>query len=194
MSAREKYSRLRSPMQKKKNLASAAALGGVLSALAVVLMLMTGIFPFAEYSLPALAGILLVIMVIEHGYGRALLCYIAVAVLSLILAPSKEAAVLFAGFFGYYPILKGKLETLKSRAAEWVCKMLIFNAAILLSYAVFALLFEAQEVLAEFGAFGKWGLAAFWLAGNGVFVLFDVLLTQLIGTYVHYLKPKFLKK
>ncbi len=181
-------------MPEKKTKTKAIAFGGILSGLAVVLMLLTGIFPFAEYSLPAMAGMLLILMVIEYGYKKAILCYIAVALLSLILAPSKEAAVLFAGFFGYYPILKGKLETLKSRVVEWILKLLVFNAAIILSYLAFILVFNAQAVLEEFGEFGKWGLVAFWAAGNAVFVLFDVLLTRLIGMYVHILKPRFMKK
>ena len=60
------------------------AFGGVLSGLAVILMFLTGIFPFAEYALPAMAGALLIIMVIEYGYRYALLCFFAVAVLSLL--------------------------------------------------------------------------------------------------------------
>lgn len=94
------------------------AFGGVLSGLAVILMFLTGIFPFAEYALPAMAGALLIIMVIEYGYRYALLCFFAVAVLSLLVGPNKEAAVLFAGFFGYYPILKGVLERIKRRQLE----------------------------------------------------------------------------
>ena len=170
------------------------AFGGVLSGLAVILMFLTGIFPFAEYALPAMAGALLIIMVIEYGYRYALLCFFAVAVLSLLVGPNKEAAVLFAGFFGYYPILKGVLERIKRRQLEWILKILVFNMAVVLSYLAVVYLFGITEVLEDFGAFGKWGIAAFWLAGNSVFVLYDRELTRLIGMYFHYFKPKFLKK
>ncbi len=181
-------------MQEKKTRTKAIAFGGVLSGLAVVLMLMTGLFPFAEYSLPAMAGALLIAMVIEYGYRRALLCYLAVAILSLILAPGKEAAVLFAGFFGYYPILKGKFETIKSRAGEWILKLVVFNAAVVLSYLIFIFVFQGQAVLEEFGEFGQYGAVLFLVAGNGVFLLFDLALTRVIGMYLHVLQPRFLKK
>ena len=108
--------------------------------------------------------------------------------------PNKEAAVLFAGFFGYYPILKGVLERIKRRQLEWILKILVFNMAVVLSYLAVVYLFGITEVLEDFGAFGKWGIAAFWLAGNSVFVLYDIVLTRLIGMYFHYFKPKFLKK
>lgn len=170
------------------------AFGGVLSGLAVVLMFLTGIFPFAEYALPAMAGALLIIMVIEYGYRYALLCYFAVAVLSLLIGPNKEAAVLFAGFFGYYPILKGILERIKKRQIEWILKMTVFNAAVVLFYLVVVYLFGMTEVLEDFGMFGQWGIVVFWLAGNVVFILYDILLTRLIGMYFQYFKPKFLKK
>ena len=170
------------------------AFGGVLSGLAVVLMFLTGIFPFAEYNLPAMAGALLIVMVIEYGYRNALLCFFSVAVLSLLIGPNKEAAVLFAGFFGYYPILKGILEKLKQRQVEWLLKLSVFNAAVAISYFVIIRLFGITEVPEDFGAFGKWGTAAFWLAGNGVFILYDIVLTRFIGIYYSYFKPRFFKK
>ena len=170
------------------------AFGGVICAMAVVLMFLTGLFPFAEYSLPAMAGILLIAVVIEYGYRPALLCYIAVAVLSLVLVPNKEAAALFAGFFGYYPIVKGKLEHLKRRLLEWLLKFVVFNAAILVSYAAAIYLLGAGQALEEFEELGKWGFVVFVILGNAVFLLFDILITRLIGMYYQYLKPKFFDK
>ena len=86
------------------------------------------------------------------------------------------------------------LERIKRRQLEWILKILVFNTAVVLSYLAVVYLFGITEVLEDFGAFGKWGIAAFWLAGNSVFVLYDIVLTRLIGMYFHYFKPKFLKK
>lgn len=37
--------------------------------------------------------------------------------------------MLFVGFFGYYPILKGKHEKIKKRSMEYLSKFSIFNLA-----------------------------------------------------------------
>ena len=49
----------------------------------------------------------LIVAVIEiGGENGAWMIYAAVAVLSLLFAADKEAALLFVLFFGYYPVLK----------------------------------------------------------------------------------------
>ena len=78
-------------------------MGGIASALCLLLMMLT-IIPIATYTMPALAGMVLIVVVIENGYSTAWMVYAAVGFLSLFICPDKEAAMLFVGFFGYYPI------------------------------------------------------------------------------------------
>ena len=99
-------------------------MGGIASALCLLLMMLT-IIPIATYTMPALAG--MVLIVVENGYSTAWMVYAAVGFLSLFICPDKEAAMLFVGFFGYYPILKGKLEKIKKRSMEYLSKFSIFN-------------------------------------------------------------------
>ena len=181
-------------MSGKKAQTKSIAFGGVICGLAVAVMFLSGLIPSMEYSLPAIAGILMIPMVIEYGYKRALLCYLAVAVLSLLLVPNKEAAAFFTGFFGYYPILKGKLEQLHSRLLEWLLKVLIFNAAIVLSALAAVRLLGVGQLFEEYEVLGKWSLVIVLIVGNAVFIFFDYLLTGLIGAYYSRLKPKFLDK
>ena len=67
------------------------ALGGLLTALGVVLMFLTGLIPIGTYALPAIAGVLLIVAVIEIGAKWAWMIYAAVAVLSLLFAADKFA-------------------------------------------------------------------------------------------------------
>ena len=85
---------------------SKTALGGVVSALSVTLMLMTAVIPFMTYALPLLAGALLILMVIEINKRWAFIVYVAVSLLAVLVVPDKEAAVFYIAFFGYYPIIK----------------------------------------------------------------------------------------
>ena len=84
----------------KKTPAYSAALGGVMAALAVVIMCLGTLIPVATFICPMVCILLaqLVLKTCGARYGWA--WYGAVAVLSLLLAPDKEAAAVFAAL-GY---------------------------------------------------------------------------------------------
>ena len=86
------------------------AFGGVVAALSLVLMFLTGIIPFGTYDFPSLAGMALVLIAIELGYRYAFMVYAVVALLSVFFVPDKEAAMFFVLILGYYPVLKGIIE------------------------------------------------------------------------------------
>ena len=85
-------------MKKSKRI----ALCGMLSALSLVIMLVA-YFPYLTYTLPALAGIMFAIVMVEIGPKWAWGSFVTTAILSLLLC-EKEAAVIFVAFFGsaYY--------------------------------------------------------------------------------------------
>ena len=159
------------------------ALCGISAALSLLFMFMTW-FPFATYALPAIAGVILVIPVIEYNRRVALVAYAAVSILSFLIAPDREAALLFVAFFGYYPIVKSLLERIPSRVIEWVLKIVIFNASVIAAYMVIIHLFQMTDLLKEFNEFGAWGAPVLLLAGNAVFILYDIAATQVISFYL----------
>lgn len=109
------------------------ALGGIMGALSLMIMFLTA-FPYMTYALPAIAGAVLIPVVIELGSKWAWMVYACVSFLSLLIAPSLEAKVMFIAFFGYYPIVKALLERQKNRVLEWVLKYLVFNVAVVSAY------------------------------------------------------------
>lgn len=173
-------------MDKTKRL----AFGGLIVALSVVSMLVSGIVPFAEYTCPAIAGILLITIVIDFNKKTALIAYAAIAILSLIVVPNKEAAILFVVFLGYYPIVKSLLEQIKSRIAEWFFKLVLFNATMILSYVVMIQLFNMQVFSEQLGEAYKYGILILLLLGNVAFVLYDIALTGVISMYINKIKPR----
>ena len=100
--------------------------------------------------------------------------YSAVALLSLLMAPDKEAAALFV-FLGYYPILKPRLDRLPMR---WLWKGLLFNAAICIMYFLLLHVFGMAELAAEFSEAGGIVLGITLLLGNVTFFLMDKLLSN----------------
>ena len=170
------------------------ALGGLFSALCIVLMFMTGLFPFATYALPALAGGMLVAVVIEMGTKTALTVYASVALLSCLVVADKEAALMFVFFFGYYPILKEKLEKLRPHLLEYAAKLAVLNISVISVYLIIIYVLGFAEIIQEFGELGQYGQWIMLAFANVVFLLYDIALTRYISLYVHVLRKKILKR
>ena len=158
------------------------ALGGVLAALAVVVMTLGGLIPVATYVCPMICGLMLFAVKLLCGDRIGWAWYGAVSVLCLLLGPDKEAAAVFMAL-GYYPIIQPKLEKLPF---TWLWKMLLFNAASLLLYAILIYIFGMAQLMAEFQELGQIGLVITLILGNLCFALLDILL--------HRIKKKFSKK
>ena len=170
------------------------ALGGVASALCMLLMFMTGLIPFGTFALPAMAGIVLIVVVVEMGRSTAALVYAAVSLLSLFMCPDKEAAMIFIGFFGFYPVVKEVLDRVKPKALQWLAKFAVFNAAILVTYWIIINLFGLDDILEEMGTFGDLTLLFTWLMGCGVFIMFDIALGRIHWAYKNVLRYRFFRK
>lgn len=159
-------------MANKKTPAKAVALGGVLAALAVVIMAMGTIIPVATYVCPMLCAMLLQVILKTCGKRMAWAWFACVAVLSALLAPDKEAAAVFA-FLGYYPIVKPWLD---GRKLPWLWKGLLFNGMTALLYCLLIALLGMDGLGEEFAAMGDVLLILCLLLGNVTFFLLDMLL------------------
>ena len=155
--------------------AGAIALGGMLAALALVIMCLGGLIPVATYVCPVLCMLLLSFVLGMCGRRIAWAWYGAVMLLCLMMAPDKEAAIVFA-FLGYYPILKPKVDKLP---VSWLWKILLFNAMIALAYTVLIYLLGVDQVISEFRELGRWLTGITLVLGNLCLFVLDRLLAIL---------------
>lgn len=165
------------------------ALGGITASLSLVFMLLTAVFPFLTYASPEIAGTLLIIMVLELNKKWAFGAYVTVSLLSLFILPDKEAAMMYVGFFGFYPILKPVLESKLPRVWEWLCKFLVFNASVCVSYLIIVYIFSIPIEGME--RFGKWAVPALLAMGNVMFILYDMVISRLVSIYLNRWQKKF---
>ena len=154
------------------------ALGGMLAAAAVVLMSIGTIIPVATYAAPVLCLLLCQTVLKLCGKRIAWAWYGAVAFLSLLMAPDKEAAAVFL-LLGYYPIAKLKLDALKGK---WLWKALYFNGSILALYWVLMNIIGMQQLLSDFEGMGLAMMALLLILGNVTFFLLDRLLEKKLKT------------
>lgn len=159
------------------------ALCGVLGALMIVIMLLGSIFPFATYLSPAIAGLVLLPAVRECGPGTSTTLYLAVAVLSVLLIPDKEVALLFALLLGPYPLLQPYLNRLSFRPVQLLLKLLVCNCLLILVYALLLFVLAPAALVMEFRAYSAAFLVVLLLLANVVFFLYDLLLRRFGAVY-----------
>ena len=158
------------------------SLGGLIGALSVVLMLLTSVIPFGTFAFPAFAGMLLVCLVIELGYSWAFLVYFVVSALSLLLLTDKEAALYYVVFLGFYPVIKGLIERIKSKPFQYILKISVFNVCMILAFYLSIYLFSIpKESFNLFGIYLPW---VFLLLGNVVFVIYDYCVSKMVTIYL----------
>ena len=171
---------------------SKAALGGIIAALSVSMMLITYISPVLVYTAPVFAGMFLLVIVEEIGYHWAFGTFAAVSLLSIFMIADKEAAVFYTMLFGYYPILReficGKL---KSKILLFLLKLIIFNGALFSALAICNYVFHIDY--SEFSDGGKI-LTVFYIAMmNVVLFLYDMLIAKFTLLYKKRLQKKIRK-
>ena len=154
------------------------ALCGVLCALAVAVMAMGTIIPVATYCCPLLASMTIVPVLIVCGEKLSWAMFAASAILSLLLAPDKEAAAIFLAL-GYYPIIKPKLDKLP-KPRRILAKLLLFNAAIFAVYGALLFVLRLDALREEFFSMGGVLALALLLGGNVIFWLDDKLLERAV--------------
>lgn len=159
------------------------ALGGILCAACVIMMFLVGVFPALLYVFPMMCGLVMYIIYYECGTKIALAAFISVSLLSLLISPDKESAVLFIAFFGYYPILKVYVDMLKSKALRCLIKLVSFNASIVASYWLLMNVFGLVDVTDFVGEYSHTLVWAFLAAANVVFLMYDYALLRVALLY-----------
>ena len=153
---------------------------GVLSALATALMLLS-YFPYFTYVVPAVSGVVMLVVLIELGHKWAWATYAVTAVLSFVFA-EPEAKLMFVLFLGFYPIIKAYIEKLRSRALQYLIKFAVFNTSV---FAVYVLLANAFGIyLGDVIGRGAVFIALLLVLANVTFYLYDIVLVRTANFYI----------
>ena len=158
-----------------KNKTKNTAVCGLMTALSVVLMMLTTLVPVFMYVIPIVTGLLVLFVadISNKKWGAGV--YFSTAFLSILLITDKEAALTYALFFGYYPLIKDSIEKLP-KALAWILKIVLFNISAVsigvISFYVFGISGD------EYDEFGKHTIPILLIMANIAFVLYDFCLTK----------------
>ncbi len=166
------------------------ALGGIIAALCLVCMFLTGVFPMFYLILPMAASALIYIMVIETGVYWGILTYISVGLLSIFITPNKDASLAFLLFFGYYPLLRPKMDRLRWKALTLLIRFLLFNAGVMAFFGISVYILGMKELLESLGDYGKYGGWILLGIANMMFLCYDFTMGNFPALYRQHLKPR----
>ena len=113
-----------------------AAIGGVFSALSILLMFMSLFMPLTHLWV-AFGGFMILLIVIEAGRKTAFCSYIAVVFLCFILIPNIVRVAEFMLFIGYYPIIKMQLDNIGRIWLRRLVKFVLFIVCAVINLIVF---------------------------------------------------------
>lgn len=173
-----------------RSLAFRVALCGISGALMVVIMTLGTLFPLATYLCPMAASLFLIPVVWEYGAASGGLLYAAVSILSMLLAPDREAAVLFVFLLGWYPVLRPKLQHIASAPLRVLLKAVLFNGAVCAAYGLLLFVLLSPDLLAEAEEATLPLLLGLLALGNLTFFLYDRCLLRVTDFYVFRLRRR----
>lgn len=154
------------------------ALCAMLTATAVILNLLSSVFPTMSLSILAISAFATAAALIECGYKYAILVYAAVAILSFFMVPDRSSTVFYVFLFGHYPVIKFAAERIRKPFISWAVKFACANTM----FSVIYFLFSAY--IGVYDRFTGDGAAGFYLIFNIAFVLYDVCMTRLMRIYM----------
>ncbi|MGN1031331.1 MAG: hypothetical protein ACI4PQ_06980 [Butyricicoccaceae bacterium] len=156
----------------------AVALGGLMTALGVVILLISSVIPVAQAGMAAITGVITAIAVVRIGFGGAVLTWLATTVLALLIVPSKVPVLLFAVFFGPYALVKNRIERYVHGWVQWIPKLLFCTvlSAVLLWCSAQVLSLVPEPLT---------GMIPLLILGiDLIFIVYDVVFSKLITFFV----------
>lgn len=158
-----------------------AAIGGLSTALVIVLLYSTNIFAFNKISLLAAVSLIIGVVIIEGGFYTALIAYLASSFLSFFLLPNKAVAFGFILFAGLYPLIRHGATLLKSNMLVWAVKIIAANLAVVMLWML------ADNL---FGAVSAIPIGALVLLFQVAFIVYDIVYGMAIKYYIDKIRKR----
>lgn len=140
--------------------------------------------------MPVFTGLFMMMLKKTFGLSSAVISFVSTSLLSLLLVPDKECALMYIFFFGYYPIILDAVNKIKAPILKWLIKFAIFNVMISLCQIVLVYVFGIPFIS---DGEGKYFIIIFVILMNLLLIIYDLLISKMKILYEHRIE-KMLKK
>ncbi len=161
---------------------SELTLSAILTALGVIFLLLGRLVPSLDIVAILFASLPVVFAMLELRRVWAYLIYFATSALALMLL-FGFVSLEYLLFGGIYPILKYYFERLPRRLSL-LPKLLFFNSVAIGALLLGGRLFGVELLLS------RELLIPIWLLANLTFLIYDLLMTQMIVRYLRQIRPR----
>ncbi len=155
------------------------AVCAVTAALGVVLMLLGAALGLGVYIAPMLVGWCLIPIGRAYGVRYQTMLWVVISLLSAVFVADIEENMVFAFLFGWYPIIRPRLQKL-SGAVRLCVKLALFNAVIIALETVLITLL-VPEVMET------WAAVLLLVLGNATFLIYDFVFPAFEVLFERYL-------
>lgn len=162
------------------------ALGGVLTALCMVFILLASVLPAGRFGFYAMASFATAIVIIEYKASWSWAFFITSALISFFIVPDKTAILPYIFFFGPYGIIKHLIEKSGKTAVELLLKYAYFNLVLAASYILIS-----SFVLEGISIKLPWLVIVLLL--EVVFLIYDYIFTRVVFYYQDNIRPHVFK-
>lgn len=173
-------------MKKRENKRRTAlfrlTLSAMLTALSVVVLYLGALLDVMSLTAVGISSFFILFAVRELPLSYRLFIYFGTSLLSALLLPTPESALLYAILGGLYPLVKFPMERLR-RPLPLVCKLLLVNAVVTASELCSVFLFALPPM-------AWYLLLALYVIANPTFLLYDRVLDRLLIYYEARLRPR----
>ena len=158
------------PVQKK------VALGGILAGFIMVSLMAAYLIPVNRLFFLAVSSLFVSVMIINVDLAYAVLLYIATAVLTFFMSPSRSIALAYIVFFGVYGIIKFLCEQITNAVISWALKFAAFNIS-------FSIMYLLVTIVVGESISSRLPLPLLWVGTQFLFLVYDIAYTMFIGFY-----------
>ncbi len=169
------------------------AVGGLVTALSLVILYLACVVPRLDMTLYAAASLLMAVAMIESRGRAGWLVFAAVCIMGFFIVPDKIKLLPYGAFFGIYPILKSYMERCGSHFLEYFLKIFWamasgFGCFLGLQAFIFPGAGRIVEDVTDIAAMAGYSSRAIpyvllAIAVLAFFLIYDLLLTYLINWY-----------
>ena len=128
---------------------------------------------------------------IETDRKMALGAYVAIAALSLLLAPDKEGERAFVHVSRVLSDSEAQIDKIRARGPRIVLKLLLFDCAAGAMLLIATYLFGMAQIMAEYREMGRAMIVVFIAIANITMLLYDRLTGIAAVLYVRRLRQSF---
>lgn len=172
-------------------------LGGILTALTVIILYSASVIPISTLSVLTVSSVIIPVCIIRSNVKTATMVYLASSIISLFFV-SLNIWLLYVLIFGLYGIVKFYIEKVRNEKKEIILKFIYYNFIFVLAISLVKVILGVDVFLPLENIISKYinvhvrllSGCLYWIVGLIVYYLYDYAMTLLISFYMERIHNK----